>query len=324
MCGLIILALVIIVLVLVLKFMEVDFTLKFYEKFGKRAEDLCGNVVWITGASSGIGEYLAYELARVGCKLVLSARRQAELERVKAKCIEQTAALDANILVLPLDVTKYDTHQDALKSVLDHFGKVDILVNNSGRSQRGFVVDTDLKVDQSMFELNVIGTFSMTKVVLPHMIERKKGHIVVVSSLAGKFGFAFSSTYSATKFALHGFFDGLRGEVFDKGITVSAICPGPIKSAIVDNAYTEDVNKSFKDKSKIKEDLSRRMDTDKFVKRMTTAIANKLDEVWISPQPELIFIYAMQYMPTITRWISKRIVLKTIKKLRETEVKKDQ
>ncbi|CAB4007971.1 dehydrogenase reductase SDR family member 7-like [Paramuricea clavata] len=239
---------IIVFLISIYKTVEVDITLKYYELFGKKVDELRDKVVWITGASSGIGENLAYELASVGCKLILSARRKQELERVKTKCSEIAGKKlndeDKDFLVLPLDVTKFDTHDQAVQTVLEHFGQIDILVNNSGRSQRGIIINTEFKVDQELFELNVLGTISLTKVVLPHMIERNAGHIVVVSSLTGKLGVPTSGTYSATKHALQGYFYSLRTEVYDNGIDVSIVCPGPVKSAIVENSVSEKFGKA--------------------------------------------------------------------------------
>ncbi|CAB4024962.1 dehydrogenase reductase SDR family member 7-like, partial [Paramuricea clavata] len=198
---------------------------------------------------------------------------------------------------------------------------IDILVNNSGRSQRGLIINTEFKVDQELFELNVLGTISLTKVVLPHMIERHAGHIVVVSSLTGKLGVPTSGTYSATKHALQGYFYSLRTEVYDNGIDVSIVCPGPVKSAIVENSVSEKFGKSAKDTPYGKEDMSRRMETDQFVKYMAIAMVNKLDECWISPQPGLWVVYASQYIPSIFTWLYKRYGLRHMKKLRHNEGK---
>ncbi|KAL9982697.1 hypothetical protein ACROYT_G004773 [Oculina patagonica] len=198
-----------IVCFLLFKFQDGDFTLLIYEKIGQDpAVALRGKVVWITGASSGIGEYLAYQLAKYGCKLVLSARRKAELDRVKDKCAAIATGLDSSfnkdqdILVLPLDLQKFGTHEKLAQDVLKHFGKVDILVNNGGRSQVSLVKKAPLKVDRALLDLNLLGTISLTKAVLPHMIERHEGQIVVVSSILGKFGFPLRATYCASKYAL--------------------------------------------------------------------------------------------------------------------------
>ncbi|XP_028406467.1 dehydrogenase/reductase SDR family member 7-like [Dendronephthya gigantea] len=313
-------------LVFLYKNVKVDFTLKYYELFGKKVDELRGQVVWITGASSGLGEYLAYRLASAGCKLVLSARTEHKLEQVKAKCIEISGKKEEDVekdfLVLPLDVTKYDTMQEAVKTVLDHFCEIDILVNNCGRSQRGMVENTERKVDRELFEINVLGTISLTKAVLPHMIGRKTGRIVVVSSISGKVGTPTAATYSATKFALQGYFSALRYELHGKCIKALLVCPGPVKSAVVENAATETWGKSVKD-TPYEYDTTHRMETDEFANYMAIAMVNELDESWISPQPELLAAYVSQYMPSIANWFFKRYVLRLVIRNRNTKAKKE-
>uniref|UniRef100_A0A2C9KEQ5 Dehydrogenase/reductase SDR family member 7 n=1 Tax=Biomphalaria glabrata TaxID=6526 RepID=A0A2C9KEQ5_BIOGL len=167
-------------------------------------ENLSGKVVWITGASSGIGEHIAYQLASVGCKLVLSARRKEELERVKQTCLlsSRNKISDEDVLILPLDVVKFESHKAAVQKVLDHFHKIDILLNNAGKFQKSGWKDTELEIDREIFELNVLGPVSLTQAVLPHMTERNKGQLVVMSSLAGIMGAPFSRSYCSSKHAL--------------------------------------------------------------------------------------------------------------------------
>ena len=197
-------------------------------------------VIWITGASSGIGEAFAKEFARLGgYRLVLSARREPELERVKAQCLNQGLDSD-DVLVLPLDVTDTDSHTDQVKTVLDTMGQVDMLINNAGVSQRSWCVDTDLEVYRRIFEIDVYGQISLTKAVLPHMRERQSGHLVVTSSVAGKVGAPLRTGYSMAKHAVMGFFDALRCEIAHEGISVSTITPGSIQSQVSVNAMRAD------------------------------------------------------------------------------------
>ncbi|KXJ13384.1 dehydrogenase/reductase SDR family member 7 [Exaiptasia diaphana] len=315
-----------IVLMILIFLSDCDLKLKLYEWFGTSPKSrFYGRVVWITGASSGIGEYLAYELAKCGSKLVLSSRRKEELERVKRNCgdivqpLYPSYNIDQDILVLPMDVTEFDKHVQYTDTVLNHFHKIDILVNNSGRSQRGMVIDTPgLDVENAMFKLNTMAVISLTKSVLPHMVKRKSGHIVVTSSVAGKLGAPMSAVYNATKFALQGYFDGLRIEVYDSNIDVTMICPGPILTNIRDNAFTEDVNVTVKEKEKAaKSSKDNRMDPARCAYLITVGMANKLDELWISINPILFFLYANQYLPNLFNWLSKRLGVKHIMKMRE-------
>ncbi|KAE8586994.1 hypothetical protein XENTR_v10021831 [Xenopus tropicalis] len=222
-----------------------DLTLQWAEYCGHTPESkLGGNVVWVTGASSGIGEELSYQLAKIGCPLVLSSRRETELLRVKQKCLEISSLEDQDILILPLDMTQTSMHKEATEKALQHFGRIDILVNNAGRSQRSLFVETNLDVFRALIELNYLGTISITKHVLQHMIERKQGKIVNISSVVGLIGAPLSSGYSASKHALQGFFNSLRTELTAyPDIIISNICPGPVQSKIVENALTEECEK---------------------------------------------------------------------------------
>ncbi|OWF37619.1 dehydrogenase/reductase SDR family member 7-like [Mizuhopecten yessoensis] len=293
---------------------DADILLQIKTKFGKSVKSLAGQVVWITGASSGIGEELAYELARAGCRLVLSARRTKELERVKKECMLRGSVKDEDILILTLDCIDFDSHKSAVDKVLAHFKKIDVLVNNAGRSQRAEWVKTGLQVDRDVLELNVLGVLSLTKLVLPHMADRRSGHIVNVSSIAGKLGAPLSGSYTGAKHAIQGWFDSLRVEMFDKNVSVTNICPGPVFSNILAVAFTENAGEELKSQMNPKET---RMKTDRCAYLMGVAIANNMWEVWITNNPVLLFTYANQYMPNVTKWLSCRMGLKTIQKIRE-------
>ncbi|XP_048393892.1 dehydrogenase/reductase SDR family member 7 isoform X5 [Stegostoma tigrinum] len=197
--------LVIYVIVQLIRFLRADgdLTLLWCKCFGNKPDDkLFKKVVWITGASSGIGEELAYQLAKLGAFLVLSARRVAELERVKQNCLDHSKLQEKDILVLLLDLNVSSSHKSATKSVIQYFGKIDILINNAGRSQRSLFLDTNLDVYEAIMHLNFLGTISLTQCVLPYMIKQEKGQIVTVSSLAGLVGAPVSTGYASSKHAL--------------------------------------------------------------------------------------------------------------------------
>ncbi len=196
-----------------------------------------GAVVWITGASSGIGEELARQAAAKGAKLVLSARRQGELDRVREACL---AAGAPDALVLPLDMLAYDAMANRTRTVVDHFGRIDLLVNNAGMSQRSFCVDTSFDVYRQMMDVNVLGQIALTQAVLPVMLEQGSGHIAVTASVAGKVGAPLRTGYCAAKHAVMGFFDALRTEVAADGIAVTTITPGFIRTNVARNALTGD------------------------------------------------------------------------------------
>lgn len=196
-------------------------------------------VTWITGASSGIGESLAVALARRAHRLVLSARRKDELERVAKRCIEQGLA-DEDVLVLPLDVTDEDAMPGAVQQVLNVFGRIDLLINNAGITQRSLFIDTDMSVYRKIFDVDVLGQIALTKVVLPVMLEQESGHIAVTASIAGKIGVPYRTGYCAAKHAVMGFFDALRAELDGSGVRVSTILPGFVRTNISAVAVTGD------------------------------------------------------------------------------------
>ncbi|GFY39726.1 hypothetical protein TNIN_344021, partial [Trichonephila inaurata madagascariensis] len=276
---------------------------------------LRSKVVWITGASSGLGEYLAYELAANGCKLVLSGTSEERLNAVKSKCLKDGLPED-DVLVLPFNITDFDVHEDCLKKVLQKFQKLDILVNNAGRSQRAAFAEIDVKVDKELFDVNVFGTLNLTRKVLPHFLENKNGQFVVTSSCVGKMGAAFSASYTGSKHALHGYFETLRTEMSGKNIDVTLLCPGPIFSHFLENAFTGTPGQKF---GKPTDPKDHRMPTDRCARLMAVAIAHKLDEAWICQQPNLLFFYLVQYAPTFFRkvLVGKFYTPERAEKLRE-------
>ncbi|XP_036397632.1 dehydrogenase/reductase SDR family member 7 isoform X1 [Megalops cyprinoides] len=277
-------------------FADADFTLLWTVAFGNKPENkLQGKVVWITGASSGIGEELAYQLARLGARLILSARREGELERVKRCCLERSNLQEKDILVLPLDLLDRGSHEAKMKSAVQHFGNIDVLINNGGRTQRSLCLDTNVEVYQALMDLNYLGTVSMTKQVLPHMTERGTGVVVTISSVVGMAGAPLATGYSASKHALQGFFNSLRTELTDyPGITISTVLPGPVQSQIVHNAFTEQLGKPVATAG----DQQHKMQTSRCVRLILVGIANQIREMWIAQQPFLLAFYLWQYAPT--------------------------
>ncbi|KAI1895361.1 hypothetical protein AGOR_G00105500 [Albula goreensis] len=275
---------------------DADFTLLWAAAVGNKPEkNLCGKVVWITGASSGIGEELAYQLASLGARLILSARREDELKRVKNCCLSHSILEEGDILVLPLDLLERGSHEAKMKIAIEYFGNIDILINNGGRSQRSLFLETSIEVYQALMDLNFLGTVSLTKQVLPHMTQRGTGSVVTISSVVGLVGAPLSTGYSASKHALQGFFNSLRTELTDyPGITISTVCPGPVQSQIVHNAFTEEVDRPMFSAG----DQQHKMLTSRCVRLILVGIANRIKEMWIAHQPFLLFYYLWQYTPT--------------------------
>ena len=208
-------------------------------------------VIWITGASSGIGEALAYAFSAAGDKVLLSARRTEELERVKAGC-----ANPGLVRVLPMDLLDTASLGERVREAVGAFGQVDILVHNGGVTQRGYVLETELAVQRQVMELDYFSYVALTKAMLPHFLERKTGHFVVMSSVMGKIGTPMRSAYAAAKHALHGFFDCLRAEVSAMGVQVTVLTPGYIRTNISQHALTKDGTALGKASENIEKGLS--------------------------------------------------------------------
>ena len=191
-------------------------------------EFFTGKVVWITGASSGIGEELARQLAAFNTKLILSSRRKEELERVKAGL----KINPENVYILPLDLAQPASLQDKAAEAEKAFGRIDILVNNGGVTQRAMVMETPLEVDRKIMEINYFSGVIITKAILPGMLNRGYGHIIAMSSVTGKFGFPLRSAYAASKHAMAGFYESVCAEYYRQGIRTTVVFPGRINTNI--------------------------------------------------------------------------------------------
>ncbi len=255
-------------------------------------------VIWITGASSGIGEALAYEFNKKGAHLILSSRRVEELERVKEACENS----DETVRILPLDLAETDTMEQKTAEAKELFGSLDMLINNGGISQRAYAVDAKLDTIRKIMEVNFFGTVALTKAVLPGFIEQKSGHIVVISSVMGKIGTKYRSTYAASKHALHGWFDCLRHEVYEHNIDVSLVCPGFVKTDVTVNALTADGKKYDKMESAQKSALP----PEEFAKKLIPQLAKKKEEIYIGGS-EILAIYVKRFNSTLLNKILRRI-----------------
>lgn len=255
-------------------------------------------VVWITGASSGIGESLAKELYNQKAIIIASARRESELIRIKNEC----NATDDRFMILPLDLSDQSSFKTLVEKAISWKGHVDILINNGGVSQRALITKTTLDVERSLFEVNYFGTVELTRQILPHMIQRKSGHISVISSVLGKLSIPGRSSYCSSKHALHGYFNSLRAEIHNYGIGVSIVCPGYIKTNVSSNALTAD-GTPHKAMDKTQE---RGMNADKFTRIMLRKIARGRREFNIGG-PEIYAIYLMRFFPWLVFRVQPRI-----------------
>ncbi len=259
------------------------------------------STIWITGASSGIGEQLAYQLAVYQPLLVLSARNIEKLEKVAAKCQD----IGAGTMVVPLDLANADSIQAAVNSVLTRTDKLDLLVNNAGVSQRSLAYETDLEVDRKIMEINYFGTITLTKLLLPRFMSQKNGHIVVVSSLAGKLGFPLRSAYSASKHALHGFFETLALELSSYNVNITIAIPSHIKTDIDLKALTADGKPFNREDPGIKNGIP----ADKCARKIIKAIERDKYQVFIAGKDKIAY-YVHKVSPKAYFWLIKKLNLK--------------
>jgi short-subunit dehydrogenase len=197
---------------------------------------LAGKTIWITGASSGVGEGMAKVFHREGAELVISARRRAELERVRAQC----SGGPGGVHVVDFDITDAAQRERAAREVLERFERLDVLVNNAGIGQRSALKDTAPEVERRIMEVDYFAPVALTRLVLPRMIRQKGGHLVVTSSVAGKHAVPHHSSYCAAKHALHGYFDTLRIEHLEDNIDVTLLIIAGIKSHVFRHALKAD------------------------------------------------------------------------------------
>jgi short-subunit dehydrogenase len=245
--------------------------------------------IWITGASSGIGEGAARLFISKGYNVILSARNEQALSQVR-----NSSAYPERCYVLPLDLVDQDSFLQKTKEAIGAFGKIDIMLHNGGISQRSLIQETPLEIDRKLMEVNFFGTVGLTKALLPHFIQNKSGQFGVVTSLVGRFGTPFRSSYAASKHALHGFFESLRAEVFVDNISVTMICPGFIKTNVSINALTAD-GTALNEMDQAQENG---MSTEDCAKAIFSALNAKKEEVCIGGK-ETYAVYLKRFFPTL-------------------------
>ena len=190
------------------------------------AGKLNGKVAIITGASAGIGEASAKALAAEGAQLVVTARRE---ERLK-KLVNELNALGTKSVYVAGDACEEETAKKTIQAAIDNFGRIDILLNNAGMGIYKDLVDTSLEEYDTMMDTNMRSGFLFTRYAVPHMIKQGEGTVLMLSSMAGVYGFPGEAVYCATKFAQVGFAQALDKELRTKGIKVGVICPGGVKT----------------------------------------------------------------------------------------------
>lgn len=257
-----------------------------------------GKWVWITGASSGIGRETALQLARQGARLVLSSRRLDALEQVRQACV----ASDQHFC-LPLDLEDSASLAGLAAQAWEQTGGIDILVNNGGMSQRSLALQTDLAVDHRIMAVDYFGTIALTKYIAPRMVERGSGHIVSISSIAGKMGAPHRSAYCGAKHALVGFMDCLRAEIANSGVTVHVVCPAFVNTDVAHNALTGDGTTYGQTDANI----ATGMPVDRFVEKMLAQLARNRSEITIAQGMPLLGYHIHRLWPNLYHRLLPRL-----------------
>jgi len=253
--------------------------------------------VWITGASSGIGKELALRLSALGAKLLLSSRRLEALETVRQQC--QNPERHTSI---PLDLAASAQFPEQVTQVIAQQGPIDVLINNGGISQRSQAIDTSMDVYRQIMEVDYFGSVALTQALLPHLLERKQGHIISISSIAGKMGVPLRTAYCSAKHALIGYMDALRAETSSQGIRVSVVCPGFVQTDVSVNALSGDGSAH----GQMDNDIANGMPVDACVLHMLSAIAGGQDEIIIAEGIPKFAQRLRQLAPNLSHKVTSR------------------
>ncbi len=256
-----------------------------------------GKVIWITGASSGIGEALVFELAKNEAKIILSARNEKTLQTVA----EKANLSKENYLLIPFNLADTSQAESYVQQIIQKFNRIDILINNGGMSQRAKAIETSQTIERNIFEINYFSQVALAKAVLPVMIKQQGGQITVVSSIAGKFGFYLRSSYSAAKHALHGYFESLRLEIEKNNINVLMVCPGKIQTNISNNAILANGSKH----AKMDESHVNAMTAEECANKILLAIKNNKQEIFVG-RKEIAIVYLKRFFPKLLYTILKK------------------
>ncbi|KQW98025.1 oxidoreductase [Acinetobacter sp. Root1280] len=260
-------------------------------------ESLEGKVVWITGASSGIGKALAAECALQGAQVVLSARRLEELEKVRISLLNP----DHHISVA-MDITDEAQVRHAYEQVLDEKGRIDWLINNAGLSQRALIADTTMQTERAIMEIDYFSQVFLTKLVLPTFLAQKSGRIAYISSVAGLLGTQYRASYSAAKAAIHMWANSLRAEVAQDGVNVSVIFPGFVKTNVSFNA----LNGAGKAQAHQDEAIENGLEADDFAKKTVSALLKGQEYIVVGGRKEKLGVLVSRLSPsTLYKMIRK-------------------
>jgi short-subunit dehydrogenase len=258
---------------------------------------LGNKTIWLTGASSGIGEALAYALAAQGARLILTARRTEELQRVRAKC-----AVPERHQLVTLDLSDANSVEDQAIKVLSEFGPIEIVINNAGIGQRATVLETDLSVQRRIMEVNYFSVAALTRACLPHLLSRPESMVVTVSSVIGKVATPRRSAYAASKHAVIGFMDALRAETHNSSLRCLTVCPGYIRTPFPYSALKGD----GRPQAAMDDGQKNGMAPEHCANAIVKAMQSNKAEVYIGGK-EIYGVYIKNWCPPLYRWMITKV-----------------
>lgn len=258
-----------------------------------KKNNFTGKVAWITGASSGIGEALVRKFVDEGAFVIASSNDATGLEKVRLSC-----TYPDKVHCVAFDLTENEKIGRIAESEISRAGRIDYLLNIGGISQRARIEETPIWLDRKIFEINYFGTITLTKAVLPYMAKQKSGHILATSSISGRFGFPLRSAYSASKQALHGFFETLYLENKQNNLKVSVIIPGRVRTAISMHALESD----GREHGKLDEGQAKGLPPEQAANIIIKGILKNKREILVGRE-EMMMLHIRRYLP----WLFFRI-----------------
>ena len=255
---------------------------------------------WITGATSGLGKALAVELANRGASLVLCGRRASALEELITSLPRKEGQV---YYPLVFDLGEVQDYGELVKEAIAAVGPIHYLVHNAGLSQKGYFEQTAAAVEDTLWRVNYLSTVALTRALLPEMVEWGGGQIVVVGSIAGRYGAPFLTTYSATKHALYGFYESLRYEVEGKGVKVLMVTPGFIKTDIAKKALNEQGEAAMQD-SKAQ---ANGIPPARAARKIYRAMAKKKNGTIVIAKVEIVFLWLRRLSPRLFHFVIKKL-----------------
>ncbi len=260
------------------------------EKVIQGGKKFKGKVVIITGASSGIGKSCAFEFAKQGAKVVLAARRENKLKEIETEIKQQ----GGDTFVVKTDVKKIEDCKNLIKQTAEHYGKIDILINNAGISMRATFEDLDLSVIKELMDTNFYGAVYCTKFALPFLL-KQKGTVIGISSITGLTPLPGRTGYSASKHAMDGFLNTLRLENFKKGLNVLIVHPGFTSSDIRNTA----LNKNGLPQKESPRDEEKMMSSERVAQIIAKAAYKRERDLILTNQGKLV-VWLHKNFPSIT------------------------